>query len=86
MLLGLRTVGQVLFPALTRFGVPPESMQAAIVKRGFYPQGKGELVVRIAPVAQLQGIELTRRGQPLHVRGVLFGHGTGRRCERNALV
>lgn len=70
----------VLVPLLERMGVPRGAITLDVARRGFYPRGGGNVAVNIAPVARLNGLELTSRGAVAAVQGVVSGFGrTARR-------
>lgn len=78
-----------LFPTLQKFGVPKENMSMKLTtygspnhasvdfgfRRGFYPIGRGEVIFDITPVNQLNAINLTDRGEPKRVTGVISASG-----------
>ncbi|XP_055327708.1 RNA 3'-terminal phosphate cyclase-like isoform X2 [Paramacrobiotus metropolitanus] len=52
-------VEKVLLPILTRFGIQAEMN---ILRRGYYPKGGGEIIVKVNPVAELSAVRLLERG------------------------
>lgn len=72
-----------LFPTLQKFGVPKENMSMKLTTRGFYPIGRGEVIFDITPVNQLNAINLTDRGEPKRVTGVISASGIGRRAAKD---
>lgn len=65
-------VQKVLLPILTRFGI---NVELNIIRRGYYPKGGGEIVVRVNPVRVLQAVELVERGDILSV--TVFSYAAG---------
>jgi len=59
----------VHLPLVSRMGV---SCEIELVRRGFYPEGGGEIVARIDPCHALAGIDLGHRGELVGVSGVAF--------------
>jgi len=60
---------QVLQPPLVRMGC---KMEVDLVRRGFYPVGKGELRVRCHPITRLKPIEITEFGGLEEITGVVY--------------
>jgi RNA 3'-terminal phosphate cyclase (ATP) len=51
-----------------QFKVPPESIQATVIRRGFYPRGGGEVLLHTIPLRHpLPAINLTERGNVVSV-------------------
>lgn len=46
-----------------------------ICSRGFYPLGRGEVIVDVKPVDTLNAITLLDRGDPKIIRGIVYGSG-----------
>lgn len=54
----------VFLPVLSKMGISIESIQAQVVRRGYFPKGGGEVVVSTTPLSRsIQPILLTDRGQ-----------------------
>jgi RNA 3'-terminal phosphate cyclase (ATP) len=71
----------VLFPLLARFGV---SAHLEVVRRGFYPKGRGELRLRCTPSRSLTPIELVDRGEL--TRLTITVGVAGRWCKESAAL
>lgn len=50
-------------------------IQLLFLKRGYYPQGGGEVVVQMSPVKELSPINLTERGTVTKIYGRAFVAG-----------
>eukprot|EP01125_Pyxidicula_operculata_P008651 TRINITY_DN2883_c0_g1_i6.p1 TRINITY_DN2883_c0_g1~~TRINITY_DN2883_c0_g1_i6.p1 ORF type:complete len:332 (-),score=105.02 TRINITY_DN2883_c0_g1_i6:1769-2764(-) len=75
-----------LFPTLTKFGIPLTNFSIDIKKRGYYPEGGGEVEIGVKPVKQLNGIQLLDRGTPERIDGVVYVGGTGRSIAKDLLL
>ncbi|HPC27208.1 MAG TPA: RNA 3'-terminal phosphate cyclase [Candidatus Methanomethylicus sp.] len=64
-------VRHVVLPGLRSMGVG-EGTAVELVRRGHYPKGGGEVVLRTQPARGLRGITATERGAVELVRGVSF--------------
>lgn len=65
----------VLLPLLHRMGATGLSLE--VLSRGFYPRGKGSLLVTVTPVARLKPLLLETRGEMVHIQCVVVGGGRG---------
>jgi RNA 3'-terminal phosphate cyclase (GTP) len=54
----------VIFPILARFGLKAD---LEIVKRGYYPEGGGEVKVKIEPLREPKGIDLLDAGKIIRI-------------------
>ncbi|XP_058789367.1 RNA 3'-terminal phosphate cyclase-like [Phymastichus coffea] len=59
-------------PLLNRFG---GDLELDIIRKGFYPQGGGEVHMRVTPVHNLKGIELLDAGIPTNIKGWSYTAG-----------
>lgn len=59
----------VHLPMIERMGVPCE---VDLVRRGFYPEGGGEVTARIGRCAGLRGVEAVEKGDLAGVAGVVY--------------
>ena len=66
----------VFLPHLIKMGVNSNNVNINILKRGFFPRGGGELVVNIKPVLSLNPINMIDRGEPISIRGIVYGGGS----------
>ena len=64
-----------LIPLLHRMGATGLSLK--VLSRGFFPRGKGALLVSVIPVARLKPLLLETRGEIVHVQCVVVGAGRG---------
>jgi len=64
---------EVFKPLLEKFGA---SFDFELVRRGYFPKGGGEVVVKVQPVSQLKGIQLTEQGNVKSIEGWSFVAGT----------
>ncbi|KAK2183330.1 hypothetical protein NP493_315g03064 [Ridgeia piscesae] len=62
----------VLRPVMERFGV---KFDCEIIKRGYFPKGGGEVVVKCSPVKSLQPIDMTEFGSVTKTYGRAFVAG-----------
>jgi RNA 3'-terminal phosphate cyclase len=46
-----------------------------VISRGFYPRGKGSLLVTVTPMARLKPLLLETRGEMVHIQCVVVGGG-----------
>ncbi|MCL2745353.1 MAG: RNA 3'-terminal phosphate cyclase, partial [Planctomycetaceae bacterium] len=60
---------RVYLPLVKRLG---PTIEATLVKPGFYPAGGGEFRAAITPVRKLSNLELTRRGDILQQKGKII--------------
>jgi RNA 3'-terminal phosphate cyclase (ATP) len=58
----------ILLPLLQRMGA---EVDVAVIQRGFYPSGGGEIKVDIVPSGELVGADFTSRGKLMELRGSL---------------
>eukprot|EP01118_Nematostelium_gracile_P005351 TRINITY_DN1686_c0_g1_i1.p1 TRINITY_DN1686_c0_g1~~TRINITY_DN1686_c0_g1_i1.p1 ORF type:complete len:368 (+),score=95.53 TRINITY_DN1686_c0_g1_i1:93-1196(+) len=63
---------KILEPILKRFGV---NVDIQIQKRGFYPKGKGIVLVKSEPLSHLEPIELLERGKIVKIVSSAFVSG-----------
>lgn len=63
----------VLKPTFERFGV---NFDSQLKKRGFYPRGGGEVVLRVDPIKFIEPVELVDAGQVRRIFGLSFVAGT----------
>ncbi|OXU24359.1 hypothetical protein TSAR_016808 [Trichomalopsis sarcophagae] len=62
----------VFRPLLKRFGA---DLNIDIVRKGYYPQGGGEVHMHVNPIHSLTGIELIDAGTPVNIKGWSFVAG-----------
>ncbi|XP_011498328.1 PREDICTED: RNA 3'-terminal phosphate cyclase [Ceratosolen solmsi marchali] len=62
----------VFRPFLRRFGA---DFQLDVIRRGYYPDGGGEVRLHVTPVHHLNGIELLDPGVPVDIKGWSFAAG-----------
>ncbi|OQV12156.1 RNA 3'-terminal phosphate cyclase [Hypsibius exemplaris] len=74
---------KVLLPLLKRFGVHAE---LSIMRRGYYPKGGGEVVLKVTPVKHLTPLELVERGDiaGVHIYSYVAGQLPNRMSEEMA--
>ncbi|ELP85673.1 RNA 3' terminal phosphate cyclase, putative [Entamoeba invadens IP1] len=70
--LSVDIIRSTTIPLLTKFGIPEDSMNVKIIKRGPLPVGEGEVVVTTVPVKEFHPIDLTELGLIRSVRGVAY--------------
>ncbi|KAG5874476.1 hypothetical protein JTB14_009199 [Gonioctena quinquepunctata] len=64
---------EVFRPIMEKFGA---TFDFDLVRRGYFPKGNGEVVVKISPVEKLNPVQLTERGNITSIYGWSFVAGT----------
>ncbi|XP_076260398.1 RNA 3'-terminal phosphate cyclase [Rhynchophorus ferrugineus] len=64
---------EVFRPVLEKFGA---TFDFELVRRGYYPRGGGEVIIKIRPIQHLTGIDLTKFGNIVSINGWSFSSGT----------
>ncbi|MGD9962281.1 MAG: RNA 3'-terminal phosphate cyclase [Thermoplasmata archaeon] len=59
----------VHIPIIRRIGA---SCDIDVVRRGFYPEGGGEVVARVDPCPVVRGVDLAQRGELVRISGVTY--------------
>eukprot|EP00928_Gymnodinium_smaydae_P037876 TRINITY_DN26239_c0_g2_i1.p1 TRINITY_DN26239_c0_g2~~TRINITY_DN26239_c0_g2_i1.p1 ORF type:complete len:809 (-),score=82.64 TRINITY_DN26239_c0_g2_i1:401-2827(-) len=67
-----------LLPLLHRMGVPEDYVRIALQRRGFHPQGGGEVRVQVKPIERLVPLQLLERGDARKVIAVVFARGVAK--------
>lgn len=63
----------VVKPTFERFGI---NFDCQLIKRGFYPRGRGEVVLRTRPVKFVKAVELLDFGEITQIHGCAYVAGT----------
>lgn len=64
---------EVFRPILEKFGA---TFNLDLIRRGYFPKGGGEVIINVDPVAKLDSVNLTERGNITSIYGWSFVAGT----------
>lgn len=62
----------VFKPLLNKFG---GDFELDVIRKGYYPQGGGEVQMRVTPINNLKGVELLDAGTPTDIKGWSYTSG-----------
>lgn len=64
---------EVFRPILEKFGA---TFDFDLIRRGYFPKGGGEVIVKVQPVSRLNGVKLTEQGNVTSINGWSYVAGT----------
>jgi RNA 3'-terminal phosphate cyclase (ATP) len=76
----------VLAHWLKKFGVNSDNLQIDISNRGYYPKGGGSILMNIAPIKYFNSIDVTDRGTPIKIDGIVFANGVGVKIKKDVVI